>query len=146
MKKSNIRFVMNLLPQNVKIGDVTMPDNKNSVEDEFIEQIEPQMKEIIEHLKKLSTYQIHHDYTFANEDYVKSSNKCGCFHCGKIFDASEVEEEKYIKEKNGKRTAICPYCGIDSVIPDSKVELTSELIQLMNDEWFGGSMKKNEEN
>jgi hypothetical protein len=36
----------------------------------------------------------------------------GCFYCIPVFDVEEIEE--WI---DGGQTALCPHCGIDSVLP-----------------------------
>ena len=62
---------------------------------------------------------------------VNKSTKCGCFYCGKIFEASEVIE--WVIDRNGD-TALCPYCMIDSVLPDSAgYPLSEEFLVRMRD-------------
>jgi hypothetical protein len=39
-------------------------------------------------------------------------------------------------EKDGVKTAICPICGIDSVLGDASVEITAELLEKMNGLYF----------
>jgi hypothetical protein len=41
-----------------------------------------------------------------------------------------------VVEKDGVRTAICPICGIDSVLGDASVEITAELLEAMNEYYF----------
>ena len=41
-----------------------------------------------------------------------------------------------IFEKDGFKTAICPICGIDSVLGDASVEITAELLEAMNEYYF----------
>jgi hypothetical protein len=36
----------------------------------------------------------------------------GCFYCVTVFDVQEIDE--WI---DGGQTALCPHCGIDSVLP-----------------------------
>ncbi len=47
--------------------------------------------------------------------------------------------EDWVEERSGKESAICPHCGIDSVIP-SKVrgiyELDDDLIRKLNELYF----------
>lgn len=45
---------------------------------------------------------------------VLGSGRCGCFHCLETFAPSEVRE--WI---DAEQTALCPSCGIDSVIGDA---------------------------
>ena len=76
-----------------------------------------------------------HKTSFENELLVNKSTKCGCFYCGKIFEASEVIE--WVIDRNGD-TALCPYCMIDSVLPDSAgYPLTEEFLVRMHKYWFG---------
>ena len=76
-----------------------------------------------------------HKASYENEGLLKKSKKCGCFCCGKIFDSSEIIE--WAIDRNGD-TALCPYCGIDSVLPDSAgYPLTEEFLMKMHKRWFG---------
>ena len=47
-----------------------------------------------------------------NRDRVRAAASCGCFHCQSIFASNEIRQ--WID--NGQ-TALCPRCGIDSVLP-----------------------------
>ena len=83
-------------------------------------------------------YEELHALSFENEELVKKSNYCGCFYCGKIFKSSEVIDWCI---DNNARTAVCPYCGIDSVLQESldgSYILDSDLLFNMNQRWFGG--------
>lgn len=72
--------------------------------------------------------------SFENEGLVKKSNQCGCYFCWCVYKAEEVVE--WIDDENG-RTARCPYCGVDAVIPDaSGVKLDKELLKAMYEKWF----------
>lgn len=77
-----------------------------------------------------------HDESFENEYLLKKVKMCGCFYCKRIFKVSEINE--WIDDESGN-TAVCPYCGIDSVIPEStdgEYELTQEILQEMNQRFF----------
>ena len=76
-----------------------------------------------------------HKLSFCNEESIRKSKKCGCYYCINIFDASEVKEFLHEKRYN-KSTALCPRCGIDSVLGDADVEITSELLEKMYQEFF----------
>ena len=83
-------------------------------------------------------YEKLHALSFENEELVKKSNTCGCFYCGRIFNSTEVID--WCEDANA-RTAICPYCHIDSVLKESQdgsYELSKELLFEMNQRWFGG--------
>lgn len=75
-----------------------------------------------------------HQYSISNKENVLSSNKCGCFFCQKIFD-SKLISNHYINDKNGE-TAICPFCGVDSILPDNTVDLSTDLLEAMHKVWF----------
>lgn len=76
-----------------------------------------------------------HKASFENEMIVNKSIKCGCFCCGEIFDPSEIIE--WAIDRNGD-TAICPYCMIDSVLPDAAgYPVTKEFLVRMHRYWFG---------
>lgn len=76
-----------------------------------------------------------HKASFKNEESICRSKLCGCFSCLKIFPSSEVA---FLPEMDGKRTAWCPYCGIDAVLGDAAgFPITPEFLREMNKEWFG---------
>lgn len=75
-----------------------------------------------------------HKYSFANRKMLEKENRCGCFYCGKIFSPNEIDE--WI-EDTPDLTAVCPYCGIDSVIGESiGYPLTKESLDKMYEVWF----------
>ena len=76
---------------------------------------------------------VDHLYCTSNEKELQKSTFCGCFYCVTIFEPHEINT--WINDKDGK-TAMCPYCGIDSVLPDSMVELSEEYLQKMKEVWF----------
>ena len=74
-----------------------------------------------------------HNYCTNNKDHLQKDSKCGCFYCLKIFDPREIKE--WINEGHG--TALCPYCGIDSVIGEhSGYPITHEFLKKMYENWF----------
>ena len=75
-----------------------------------------------------------HQFSVNNRKQLEQSSVCGCFYCRKIFNPNEITE--WIPEKSG--TALCPYCGIDSVIGEaSGFQITEQLLKEMNQYWFG---------
>lgn len=79
-----------------------------------------------------------HEYAHNNMEALKSDTVCGCFSCCKIFHPSEIRE--YLIEDNpcdGKGTAICPYCEIDSVIDESSgFPIIQWFLRKMEQYWF----------
>lgn len=75
-------------------------------------------------------------YSYENKTILSKVKKCGCFYCKTIFRVNEISD--WINDKNNK-TAMCPYCMIDSVIPESlnnEYELNDELLSELNDMYF----------
>jgi len=77
-----------------------------------------------------------HGHSSGHRDEVLASELCGCFCCRKNFPPSEIED--WIDEHDGVgTTALCPRCGIDSVIGSrSGFVLTPEFLLEMHDYWF----------
>ncbi len=74
-----------------------------------------------------------HAFCTNNRDNLLSDKKCGCFHCTRIYNPLEISE--WIDE--GGITALCPYCGIDSVIGESSdYPITEDFLREMNKYWF----------
>jgi hypothetical protein len=64
---------------------------------------------------------------------IEQSRKCGCFYCTRIFDAVQITD--WI---DTRQSALCPFCGIDSVIGDnSGFEITKDFLEQMHEAWFG---------
>lgn len=75
-----------------------------------------------------------HKYSMSNEYLVKQSSVCGCFSCGKVFPPEEIED--WASDKGG-RTAICPHCFTDTVLPDScPYQISPAFIKKMYKRWF----------
>jgi len=77
-----------------------------------------------------------HSASIRNKQTILSSVNAGCFHCVSIFPATTVRAwtEEYSPEG---QTAMCPNCGIDSVIGDVTVpDLSMELLRQMKRFWF----------
>jgi hypothetical protein len=75
-----------------------------------------------------------HKFCSNHKPQLEKDSICGCFYCGMIFDPAEIDEW-IIEDRLG--TAICPYCGIDSVIGESSgYPITDEFMSAMNKEWF----------
>lgn len=90
----------------------------------------------------------HARYRYLERAHNKSSNhkpelendqRCGCFYCLKIFNPVEIKE--WIVDEisiDWQGTAICPYCGVDSVIGESSgFPITYEFLKEMQGCWFG---------
>jgi len=81
-------------------------------------------------------YNLHHS-TFRNEKQIQNSKVCGCFHCQKIFLPESVNEW-CDNDGRGDKTALCPHCGMDSVLGDAGgVDITPSIMFIMNKMFFG---------
>ena len=73
-----------------------------------------------------------HDHSSRHRAEVLASEVCACFYCGQTFPSSEILD--YVD--NGQ-TALCPKCGIDSVIGSAAAfPLTKEFLDEMHRYWF----------
>ncbi len=75
---------------------------------------------------------------------LAESETAGCFHCGALFDPSEITE--WIDEADGRVadagvTAACPRCGMDAVLPSAAVPLSPGLLAEMAAHCFGGQFR-----
>lgn len=77
-----------------------------------------------------------HRHSIRHREEVLASDLCGCFYCLAIFPPSEIED--WVDEWEGVgQTALCPRCGIDSVIgSESGYPNTQEFLARMQAHWF----------
>ncbi|MCW1926235.1 cytoplasmic protein [Luteolibacter arcticus] len=78
-----------------------------------------------------------HRHSSNHREELLRSATCGCFHCLRIFTPSTIEE--WVDEIDGVGiTALCPACGIDSVVGEaSRYPITTEFLKTMSRHWFG---------
>ncbi len=73
-----------------------------------------------------------HKYCSNNRSDLEKDEVCGCFYCQQIFSPKDID--RWIDNGN---TAMCPYCGIDSVITESSgYPITPDFLSKMHDRWF----------
>ncbi len=76
-------------------------------------------------------YQKSHTHSTSNKVEIGKSQTCACFCCLKTYPSEKVSEWA------DDDSAICPHCGVDSVIGDaSGLELSPEFLEGMNLYWF----------
>ncbi|HOF34112.1 MAG TPA: cytoplasmic protein [Spirochaetota bacterium] len=74
-----------------------------------------------------------HYYSSNHKNIILNDKICGCFYCLKTFSPSQIID--WIEDTEG--TALCPYCGIDSVIGESSgYPITHKFLDKMNKYWF----------
>ena len=82
-----------------------------------------------------------HTHCSLHRAEILRSTICGCFYCLAIFRPSEVQDwieepPKFGISASGK-SALCPRCGIDSVIGSSSgYPITVEFLTRMKEHWF----------
>ena len=75
-----------------------------------------------------------HAHSIRHRPEVEASRLAGCFYCRAIYPPAEITE--WVDDVTGE-TAICPRCGIDSVIGDaSGYPVTDDFLTRMNTHWF----------
>ena len=78
-----------------------------------------------------------HKHCSGHRDEIAASTACGCFYCVSIFQPNEIEDWV-----NNGGSALCPRCGIDSVIGDaSGFPVTIGFMASMRRRWFEKSVK-----
>jgi len=74
-----------------------------------------------------------HNYCDNHKASLENDCLCGCFHCLEIFNPKLIKD--WIPDESG--TAICPYCGIDSIIGESSgFPITRPFLSKMNGYYF----------
>ena len=77
-------------------------------------------------LKKLHCYSTH------NKKWVDTADQCYCFYCKRRINAADITEYA-----DDGQTALCPKCGVDSLLPDSIEEAVDAItVSLMHEYWF----------
>ena len=74
-----------------------------------------------------------HAFSSNHKKELVRDEVCGCFHCLAIFSPREIVN--WLRDTEG--TALCPYCGIDSVLGESSgFPITAEFLEKMQAYWF----------
>jgi NAD-dependent SIR2 family protein deacetylase len=73
-----------------------------------------------------------HSHSRGNRAHLGESATCGCFYCLAIYPPTEIVE--WIDEG---QTALCPRCGIDSVLAEgSGCPMSPAFLEKMHARWF----------
>jgi hypothetical protein len=68
---------------------------------------------------------------------ILSSESCGCFYCRSVFSPTEISEWVDEGPDGIGSTALCPRCGIDSVIGSAAgFPLDESFLSQMREFWF----------
>ena len=78
-----------------------------------------------------------HSRSSRHRPEILASEKCGCFYCLAAFAPGEIVDW-YQWTAGEEDTAVCPHCGVDSVIGSSSgYPITREFLSQMQSHWFG---------
>ena len=78
-----------------------------------------------------------HKHSSNHRQEIEGSDICGCFYCRSIFKPSEIEEWWDENDEGIGQCAVCPRCGVDSVIGSrSGYPINQDFLKEMNDYWF----------
>lgn len=73
-----------------------------------------------------------HKRSIFHRKEIEHSVVCGCFNCLEVFSPVLIK-----RWTDNGQTAICPYCGVDSVIGDkSTYPITGTFLQDMHNHYF----------
>lgn len=81
-----------------------------------------------------ATLKAAHRHSIHHQDEIRRSIECGCFHCLAVFRPAAITDWA----DEAPPTALCPKCGIDSVIGDASGHPVHDpaFLQAMHDLWF----------
>ncbi len=87
----------------------------------------------------MNNLELIYSYCQKNKHLLKKYQKCLCLYCGKTFIYQDIKE--WI---DYQKTALCPYCYIDSVVPSkikegqNEYNITPKLQEKIKQIYFGG--------
>ncbi len=78
-----------------------------------------------------------HNHRSKNRSEILESEPCGCFYCTNLFPPSKIDKWTDYDLDGVGQTALCPYCGTDSVIGSkSGLPITQDFMTALNSRWF----------
>jgi hypothetical protein len=81
-----------------------------------------------------------HAHCSGHREEIERSDLCGCFYCMATFAPSEIVDwidAPDDADEEAGTTALCPRCGIDSVIGSaSGYPIDADFLTAMHAEWF----------
>jgi len=94
-----------------------------------------------EHKRRVAEFpdnvRVAHLHSIDHRAEILASESCGCFYCCAIFPPGRITEWTDATNCGEGQTALCPVCGIDSVIGDrSGAPITGEFLTEMHAYWF----------
>jgi hypothetical protein len=78
-----------------------------------------------------------HEHSSNHRKEIESSELCGCFNCCSTFLPNEITQWIDENDEGIGQCALCPRCGIDSVIGShSGFAINEEFLKEMKNHWF----------
>lgn len=68
---------------------------------------------------------------FHNKNEIEFCKQCACYHCLQIFPKEDIK-----KWTDNSKTAVCPHCEVDAVLPDTAYTLTENVLKEIQKYWF----------
>lgn len=76
---------------------------------------------------------------------ILASGRCGCFDCLAIFAPAEITDWTDTGKLEAEWTALCPRCGMDTVLGDgSGHPITEDFLSRMHAYWLEGDDEEDE--
>ena len=77
-------------------------------------------------------HKIAHKHSSNHRAEILRSSTCGCFYCLSVFSPEAI-----VRWVDNGQTAMCPKCGIDSVLGDaSGLQIDRAFLSAMKRTWF----------
>jgi hypothetical protein len=76
-----------------------------------------------------------HERSSDHREAVVVARLVGCFYCRRIYDPVEILDWVDEDDAGVGRTALCPKCGIDAVIP-VRAGIDVDFLETMHQRWF----------
>ncbi len=73
-----------------------------------------------------------HVHASKHRGELEASERCACFFCFRTFKAVEIKSWV-----DASQTALCPHCGIDSVIGNLHCQIGDPFLRRMHQHHFG---------
>lgn len=85
-----------------------------------------------------------HDLCSSNRRKLAKSGLAVCFYCFKEFPPKAIKEWCLSKQNGPADCALCPHCGIDSVLPSRNIDPVQSMLKLLHEQWFDRSFASEE--
>lgn len=82
----------------------------------------------------LDILKISFEGSFKNKTELLQYKNCGCFYCLNLLKVEEITE--WVNESDNTETAVCPKCGIDSILSEKYPIFEKIFMEEMQNYWF----------